>query len=151
MSSIIVTGKQQAARLAIIHARRIGASLVCLVASCVSLGWARAEDVRVRRVAQAPAHDMSSHNPAEPARAALPPALPEPMAAPTSPRPPDPAAVGPVAPLSLGDFERLAMERNPTLRQAFAQIDASRSRSFQAGLALTASASSRSAVMLGTS
>jgi cobalt-zinc-cadmium efflux system outer membrane protein len=39
-----------------------------------------------------------------------------------------------VAALGLGDFERLALERNPTLIQAFAQFDAARSRSFQAGL-----------------
>jgi outer membrane protein, heavy metal efflux system len=34
----------------------------------------------------------------------------------------------------LADFERLALERNPTLKQAFAQFEAARSRSFQAGL-----------------
>jgi len=34
----------------------------------------------------------------------------------------------------MADFERIALERNPTLRQASAQFDAARSRSFQAGL-----------------
>lgn len=123
-------GRPQAARPALVHALGTGTTLACLASLLGPPGWVRADDVRVRRVAQAPAHDMSSHNAAEPARAALPPALPEPMAAPTSPRPPDPA----VAALGLGDFERLAMERNPTLRQASAQFDAARSRSFQAGL-----------------
>jgi cobalt-zinc-cadmium efflux system outer membrane protein len=80
----------------------------------------------------APTHDPSAH--ASNPEAALPPPLPEPMAAPADPRPPAPAATGPVAALGLADFERLALERNPTLRQAFAQFDAARSRSFQAGL-----------------
>ena len=127
-------GRPQTARPVLAHALGTGTTIACLAALLGPPIWARAEDVRVRRVAQAPAHDMSSHNAAEPARAALPAALPEPMAAIASPRPPGPAAAGPVATLSLADFERLAMERNPTLRQAFAQIDASRSRSFQAGL-----------------
>jgi cobalt-zinc-cadmium efflux system outer membrane protein len=39
----------------------------------------------------------------------------------------------PIGP-SLAEFERIALERNPTLNQAFAQWDAARSRSFQAGL-----------------
>jgi cobalt-zinc-cadmium efflux system outer membrane protein len=36
--------------------------------------------------------------------------------------------------MGLADFERMAMEHNPTLRQASAQIDATMSRSHQAGL-----------------
>ena len=36
--------------------------------------------------------------------------------------------------IGLSDFERIALERNPTLRQAYAQLEAARSRSFQAGL-----------------
>ncbi len=72
-----------------------------------------------------PAHDPMNH-PAMPNATAMP--LPGPMPA------PDPATTGPMAVLDLADFERLAIERNPTLRQAEAQLDASRSRSFQAGL-----------------
>jgi cobalt-zinc-cadmium efflux system outer membrane protein len=34
----------------------------------------------------------------------------------------------------LGDFERIAMQRNPTLKQAAAQFEATLSRSYQAGL-----------------
>jgi outer membrane protein, heavy metal efflux system len=45
---------------------------------------------------------------------------------------PDPAATS--KPPGLADFERIAMERNPTLRQAAAQYEAALSRSFQAGL-----------------
>ena len=49
---------------------------------------------------------------------------------------PHPAATRAGAPTSpgLADFKRIAMERNPTLRQALAQVDATMSRSFQAGL-----------------
>jgi cobalt-zinc-cadmium efflux system outer membrane protein len=36
--------------------------------------------------------------------------------------------------MGLADFERIAMQRNPTLKQATAQFDAALSRSFQAGL-----------------
>jgi cobalt-zinc-cadmium efflux system outer membrane protein len=43
-------------------------------------------------------------------------------------------AQSPVAVPSLVDFERIALTRNPTLSQAFAQFDAVRSRSYQAGL-----------------
>jgi outer membrane protein, heavy metal efflux system len=41
---------------------------------------------------------------------------------------------GPRAALELDDFERIAMERNPTLKQAAAQFEATLSRSYQAGL-----------------
>ena len=77
---------------------------------------------------------MSSHGTAEPARAALPLALPEPMAAPTQPGVSVPSRVPASVLPGLADFERIALVRNPTLRQAAAQIDAARSRSFQAGL-----------------
>lgn len=40
------------------------------------------------------------------------------------------------AALELADFERIALERNPTLAQASAQIDASSARALQAGLQL---------------
>jgi outer membrane protein, heavy metal efflux system len=42
------------------------------------------------------------------------------------------AAVGPM--MSMVDFERIAMQRNPTLKQAAAQFEAALSRSHQAGL-----------------
>jgi cobalt-zinc-cadmium efflux system outer membrane protein len=45
---------------------------------------------------------------------------------------PDPAAIS--SPPGLADFERIALQRNPTLRQAAAQYEAALSRSFQAGL-----------------
>lgn len=38
------------------------------------------------------------------------------------------------APLTLADLERMALERNPTLRQAAAHVDAARGRADQAGL-----------------
>jgi cobalt-zinc-cadmium efflux system outer membrane protein len=51
--------------------------------------------------------------------------------------PPAPATVTPTLAghaLRLADFERIAMERNPTLKQAAAQFEATLSRSYQAGL-----------------
>jgi cobalt-zinc-cadmium efflux system outer membrane protein len=59
--------------------------------------------------------------------------LSEAAVAPIASRPPTTSA-HPVSVPGLADFERLALERNPTLKQAFAQFDAARSRSFQAGL-----------------
>jgi cobalt-zinc-cadmium efflux system outer membrane protein len=59
--------------------------------------------------------------------------LAESAAMPTTPRPAAALTVA-TTPPRLADFERLALERNPTLKQAFAQFDAVRSRSFQAGL-----------------
>ena len=50
-----------------------------------------------------------------------------------NPRPAAPST-GTVAAMGLADFERIALERNPTLRQAAAQVDATMSRSHQAGL-----------------
>jgi outer membrane protein, heavy metal efflux system len=43
-------------------------------------------------------------------------------------------STGSVPAMGLADFERIALERNPTLRQAAAQVDATMSRSHQAGL-----------------
>jgi cobalt-zinc-cadmium efflux system outer membrane protein len=61
--------------------------------------------------------------------------LPDPTALTTNSRPPAPAPVaGQMASLGLADFECLARERNPTLRQAADQVNATMSRSFQAGL-----------------
>lgn len=93
-------------------------------------GWARTEDAhnttgnRGTAARASRAHDV------------LPPALAEPMAAPMGPEPraAGPEPVGGTPTLGLADFERLALERNPTLKQAFAQFDAARSRSYQAGL-----------------
>jgi outer membrane protein, heavy metal efflux system len=62
-------------------------------------------------------------------RPSLPPALPESSAMATAPRP----AAAATAP-GLADFERIAMQRNPTLKQAVAQVNATMSRAFQAGL-----------------
>jgi outer membrane protein, heavy metal efflux system len=58
-----------------------------------------------------------------------------PAALPTPPSPPitTPANAG-FALLGMADFERIAMQRNPTLKQAAAQFEAALSRSFQAGL-----------------
>lgn len=119
-------------------------ALAYLALSCFP-GPAGAADDRTVRTAQATApsqdtHDASPHagHRGTPA-AALPPALPEAIAAPTGPRSPAPlpTALGTARPVNgpgMADFERIALERNPTLRQAFAQFDAARSRSFQAGL-----------------
>ena len=134
MSKIIAAGARQVARPAFVNARMIGAALACMASTLGPGGWARAQDTRVRKVAQAPAHDMSSHGTAERARAALPPALPEPMAAPTPPGASAPARAPASTLPGLADFERIALARNPTLRQAAAQVNAARSRSFQAGL-----------------
>jgi cobalt-zinc-cadmium efflux system outer membrane protein len=131
MFKIMGIGGPQMARPALVSARRIGAMLACLASALVLPGWALAEDSRVRKVAQAPAHDMLSHEAAEPAKAPLPPALPEPLAAPVTPRAPAPAGA---APPGLADLERIAFLRNPTLKQAAAQVDAAQSRSYQAGL-----------------
>src|SRR5581483_1140913 len=109
-----------------------GPAAACLVLAVFRGPTQAADGPVVRRVQATAPHDMQGH--AMPAAPDLPRALPEPMAASAAPRSPAPAAVDPVATLSLGDLERLAVGRNPTLRQAFAQIDASQSRSFQAGL-----------------
>lgn len=47
--------------------------------------------------------------------------------------PSQPAATAPGTPLTLQRLEQLALEQNPTLKQAQAQIDAARSRARQAG------------------
>jgi cobalt-zinc-cadmium efflux system outer membrane protein len=53
-------------------------------------------------------------------------------ALPHAPATPDPVSISTVP--CLADFERIAMQRNPTLMQAAAQYEAAQSRSFQAGL-----------------
>jgi outer membrane protein, heavy metal efflux system len=65
-----------------------------------------------------------------PATPALPPSA---MAAPAT-TPPPPNADHGARPPSLADFERIALQRNPTLKQAAAQFDAALHRSRQAGL-----------------
>ena len=49
-------------------------------------------------------------------------------------RPAAPASAVAVPMMSMADFEQIAMERNPTLRQAAAQFEAAMNRSLQAGL-----------------
>ena len=98
-------------------ARRIGATLASL-AALGPPGWARADN-RVTRTAQRPpSHDPSAHATRDDAeRLSLPPALPTRRPA-----------------WGLPSFEQMALARNPTLRQAAAQLEAALSRSFQAGL-----------------
>lgn len=142
MSTRIVTGRPPSARSAFAHVGRIGAALTCLASAFGPQAWARAQDTRVKRVAQAPAHDMSSHGAHEEssppgyerARADLPAAIPETMAAPATPKVSAPPRASAATPPALAEFERIALARNPTLRQAAAQLDAARSRAFQAGL-----------------
>ncbi len=122
---------------ALARARSLGVAIACLAAALGPAGWACAEDRRTTRMAQAaPTHDRSAHATVPEATELPPPAVPEPTAAPAHARPRAPRAApatGPTATLGLADFERLALESNPTLTQAFAQFDAARSRSFQAG------------------
>ncbi len=54
----------------------------------------------------------------------------------TVPAPQHGAQAPQVPPLSLADLEQIALQRNPTLAQAAAQIDISRARALQAGLYL---------------
>ncbi len=49
-------------------------------------------------------------------------------------RPPDAPAGGSVPAMGLADFERIALQHNPTIKQAAAQFEAALSRSHQAGL-----------------
>ncbi len=66
---------------------------------------------------------------------AIPPSRPgeeEMLHRPGSPTPPSPT--GPPGPLSLAEFERMALERNPTLRAAAGIVNISRGRAWQAGL-----------------
>jgi cobalt-zinc-cadmium efflux system outer membrane protein len=60
----------------------------------------------------------------------------EPSGSTSMPMTPRPTTAMPLAspPPGLIDFERIALVRNPTLQQAFAQFEAARSRSYQAGL-----------------
>jgi outer membrane protein TolC len=118
MFETIVTGRPRAARPALAYARRIGATLASLACALGPPGWARADN-RVTRTAQRPpSHDPSAHATRDDAaRSSLPPALPDAAAA-----------------WGLPGFEQMALARNPTLRQAAAQLEAALSRSFQAGL-----------------
>lgn len=128
-------GVPQTARPALAHALGTGTTIACLASLLGPPAWARADDRSTATTAQAaPAHDPSAHAIA-PGRAAPP--LPEPITAPANPglaSPGTATATGPAAALGPGDFERLALQRNPTLRQAAAQVDAANSRAFQAGL-----------------
>src|SRR5688572_13948509 len=51
----------------------------------------------------------------------------------TQPAPPSAQVTTTASPISLPDLERIALESNPTLRAAQAQIDAARGRARQAG------------------
>jgi cobalt-zinc-cadmium efflux system outer membrane protein len=79
-----------------------------------------------------PGMPMPSRTPTTPPAAPPPAPLPAPSSAPRSSG--TPAAGAAYGPLGLADFERIAMRRNPTLKQAAAQFEAALSRSFQAGL-----------------
>jgi outer membrane protein, heavy metal efflux system len=110
--------------------RALGAALV---AWCLC-GEVRAQDSLLAKSTQvSPSHDPSAHNfrTDQGTQPSLPSALVESAIVPTTPQP---SRAPTAAALGLADFERIAMERNPTLRQAAAQVDATVSRSFQAGL-----------------
>jgi cobalt-zinc-cadmium efflux system outer membrane protein len=96
-----------------------------------------AQNVRGQVGAPQPAqsHGMMNHGVAAPTASS--------PSAPPMPLPRSPAghanrastSGGAVAPsVGMADFERIAIERNPTIRQAAAQFEATLSRSFQAGL-----------------
>lgn len=111
--------RPRSAGRALVLVPRTGLALVSAAFAFGPSPWAEAGDARVRRTAQeAPAHAMPGHT--------MPPALPS--ETPPTAHAPAPAAFG------LADLERVALARNPTLRQAAAQVDAARSRSRQAGL-----------------
>jgi outer membrane protein, heavy metal efflux system len=106
-----------------------GLALACGISARV-----RAQDARVTRAAQLqPSQDPSGRSMrTDPGTLSpLPSTFVESTIMSTKPRP---TGSPTVAPPGLADFERIAMQRNPTLRQAAAQIDATLSRSFQAGL-----------------
>src|SRR5690606_21908672 len=123
-----VTSGLRPGRPALVHARRIGPTLLTLASAIAPPGWARAEDRPRPRVAQAtPAHhDMQTRDaPGRTTPSELPAALPDVAAAPLAAPPNAGGAATPSQPLpGLADFERLALARNPTLRQAFAQFEA---------------------------
>ena len=103
------------------------------------IGTVCAQYARPARAEQAEApHDPSSPSATPPM--AMPPPLPResmPSMAmpPTAPATPTNAvAAANPSGFGLADFERIAMQRNPTLRQAAAQIEATLNRSHQAGL-----------------
>ena len=109
-----------------------GAMMLCLAAALSPPGRAHADDERVKRTVQTmPPHGGSGHS--VPGQQA--PDRPRASPDPTSARllAPVPAGI-PVTTLGLTDFERIALERNPTLRQAAAQVDGAANRSLQAGL-----------------
>src|SRR5262245_43953052 len=118
-------GDPATVRLALACALGSGMALACLASLLGLPGGARAEDRTIPRIAQA---DHSSDHTMQSGTSALS------TRSTTTPTPLDVDRAGPSTMLGLGDFERMAMERNPTLRQALAQFDAARSRSFQAGL-----------------
>ena len=110
---------------------RRGTAAACLALAVFQSQTQAADGPMVRRVQATAPHDMQAH--AMPAAPESPRALSAPASALTTTRPPAPAGVPATTP-GLADFERIALERNPTLRQAAAQYEAALSRSFQAGL-----------------
>ncbi len=110
------------------HALRAGLAGLALAAS----GTVLAQDARpARAVPAGTPHDPSSAS-AMPSMT-MPPPLP-PGSMPPSAMPPASTPAPATNALELADFERIALERNPTLRQAAAQIEATLNRSHQAGL-----------------
>ncbi len=103
---------------------------------CLRISWSWLISAVVSTIACG--QEMSGHG--EAARSGTPPgAMSHPM--PASPMPPSmnarpaaPATRAVVPSMSMADFERIALQRNPTLRQATAQFDAAMNRSLQAGL-----------------
>jgi outer membrane protein, heavy metal efflux system len=115
--------------------RELTAALTGLALAASDWRELRAQETQFQRAEQLqPPHDPAAHrSPAAPStRPTLPPAMPE-SAMHMQPRSAATPAVAANAP-RLADFERIALERNPTLRQAVAQVDATANRSFQAGL-----------------
>ncbi len=99
---------------------------------------AAAQELGGRRNASGSGMPMGGMNHSMPGMS-MPSSTPPPTASPITPRPTAPsAATAPAntrfSSMGLADFERIAMQHNPTLKQAAAQFEAALSRSFQAGL-----------------
>jgi len=115
---------------------RVGRVVVVMAMVCA---MAIADVARAQTPPAAPPH-THTHPPAPPApapSAQTPPAQTQPAQTPPTPTAPvqTPSAQMPdTPPLTLDALEQMAMERNPTLRQAAAGVDAARGRATQAGL-----------------
>lgn len=114
---------------------RVGPALAWLALTCGPGALQAAEGGATESATPTHSHNSSaSADPAGSSTAILPQALPDLTTAPARPRVLDPAPSMAVVGPGLADFERIALRRNPTLKQAAAQVDAARSRAFQAGL-----------------